>query len=209
MKNNFEWVVPVIVAVVFIVGNILRILNWRNEQVKKAARRVRDFQPPQRTEPAPEANPESATPLVVEPVYPSMFDRPVDLPSRPLGNLEKAMAARQKARAAVLSEDVQKAIRRNRAKAQKKAAAARPVVEEVIVPVVLPASTRQTRGDAPPPPTVVVPEGGPPAATAQAMTNVVADLFKSPDSVARALVLQVIFSPPLCRRGPQAGIRAH
>ena len=45
MKNfNVEWIVPVIVAVVFVVGNIMRILNWKNEQDKKATRRPREFQ---------------------------------------------------------------------------------------------------------------------------------------------------------------------
>jgi hypothetical protein len=204
MKNNFEWVVPVIVATVFIVGNILRILNWKNEQVKKAARRPREIQLPRRTEPAPAS---SETPLTVEPVYSAAVERPVELPSRPLGNLEKAIAARQKARAAVLSEEAQKALRRNRAKVQKKNNASRVVIEEVVLPAVVPASTLPPRDEAPPPATVVVPEGGLPAATGQAMTNLVADLFKSPDSVAKALVLQVIFSPPLCRRGRNAGAR--
>jgi hypothetical protein len=207
MKNNFEWVVPVIVAMVFIVGNILRILNWKNEQTKKVIRRPREIQlPPKRTEPAQTAL-DTAAPLTVETVYPLVLEPTAQLPSRPLGNLEKTIAARQKARAAVLSEDVQKALRRNRAKALKKNNADRVVVEEVVVPVVAAPSTPQARDDMPPPPTVVVPEGGPPAATAQAMSNLVADLFKSPDSVAKALVLQVIFSPPLCKQGRQAGAR--
>ncbi len=49
MKNfNFEWVVPVIVFMVFVIGNIMRILNWKNEQEKKAAKRPREFQIPRR-----------------------------------------------------------------------------------------------------------------------------------------------------------------
>src|SRR5882724_11130357 len=114
MKNNFEWVVPVIVAVVFIVGNILRILNWKNEQDKKITKRPRQFQMPNRTEP-PQAKREAETPLAVEAVYPATLERPLDLQPRPLGNLEAAILARQKPRVTVSPEDVQKALSRNRA----------------------------------------------------------------------------------------------
>ena len=138
MKNNFEWVVPVIVAVVFIVGNILRILNWKNEQDKKTTKRPREFQAPKRVQPI-QPNREAETPLTVQAVYPTAVQRPVEPPPRSLGNLEAAFAARQKPRPVVVPEDVQKALRRNRDKAQKRNNGSRVVVEEVVVPVVVPA----------------------------------------------------------------------
>jgi hypothetical protein len=199
MKNNFEWVVPVIVAVVFIVGNIMRILNWKNEQEKKTVKRPREFQAPKRAQPV-QTGRSAEMPMVVEAVYPSASGRPAELAPRPLGALEAAFASRQKPRAVVLPEDVQKALRRNRAKAQKKTNGSRMVVEEVVLPVVVPTAPRQTRDDVPNVPAVVTPEGGPPGATALAMSDLVTDLFKSPDAVAKAMVLQVIFSPPLCKR---------
>ncbi len=60
---------------------------------------------------------------------------------------------------AALPEEVQRAIRRNRAKAQKKENV-RVVVEEKVVAVLAPATPRQTRDDVPNVPAVVLPEGG-------------------------------------------------
>src|SRR5438552_887162 len=117
--NKFEWVVPVIVAIVFVVGNIMRILNWKNEQDKKAARRPREFQAPRRP-PTAQSSRESDSPVMVEAVFPAS-QRSVDPPPRPLGRLESVQPpVRQRPQSVDLSEEVQRAIRRNRAKSQKK-----------------------------------------------------------------------------------------
>ncbi len=197
--KNFEWVVPVIVFTVFVIGNIMRILNWKNEQEKKAAKRPREFQIPRRpsaVQPARESDP----PLLVEAVFPATVQRSPNQPPRPsrLESLQQE-PPRQRPQLAELPEEVQRAIRRNRAKALKKENV-RAVVQEKIVAVLAPAAPRQTRDDVPNVPAVVLPEGGEPATSALAMSTVVSDLFKSPESVARAMVLQVIFSPPLSRR---------
>jgi len=205
MKNfNIEWVVPVIVAVVFVVGNIMRILNWKNEQDKKTTRRPREFQIPRRP---PTAQPARASdpPLMVEAVFPNTVQR-VDPPPRPLGRLENPQPTpRQRPEQAALPEEVQRAIRRNRAKAQKKPTGPRAVVGPTVLPVVEVLSPRMTRDDEPNVPALVVPEGGQPATSGLAMSSLVADLFKSPELVARAMVLQVIFSPPLSRREGHSG----
>jgi hypothetical protein len=200
MKNfNIEWVVPVIVAVVFVVGNIMRILNWKNEQDKKTTRRPREFQIPRRpqaAQPVRESNP----PLMVEAVFPTTVQR-VDPPPRPLGRLENPQSTpRSRPEQTALPEEVQRAIRRNRAKAQKKVTSARVVIEPTVLPVVEVVSPRMTRDDVPNPPAVVVPEGGQPAISGRAMSSLVTDLFRSPEEVTRAMVLQIIFSPPLSRR---------
>src|SRR5207248_11108879 len=123
IMNKFDWVVPVIVAIVFVVGNIMRILNWKKEQDKKTARRPREFQVPRRTSPA-QATRESEAPVMVEAVFPSAQRSPE--PPRPLGRLESVQpAARQRPQSADLPDEIQRAIRRNRAKAQKKGTNAR------------------------------------------------------------------------------------
>ncbi|HEV8058845.1 MAG TPA: hypothetical protein VGP68_03175 [Gemmataceae bacterium] len=196
--KNFEWVVPVIVFTVFVIGNIMRILNWKNEQERKAAKRPREFQIPRRPS-AVQPTRESEPPMVVEAVFPATVQRPMNQPVRPSRLESLQPSSRQRPQPAALPEEVQRAIRRNRAKAQKKEPI-RAVVEERVVAVVAPATPRQTRDDVPNVPAVVLPEGGEPATSALAMSTVISDLFKSPESVARAMVLQVIFSPPLSRR---------
>ena len=175
--KNFEWVVPVIVGVVFVVGNIMRIINWKNEQEKKAAKRPREFQIPRRI-PSSQPAQDEAPPLMVEAVFPSSVQRSVEPPPRRVGRIETTPPITQPP---FLSEEAQRAIRRNRAKLQKKNNGARTRIEEVIVPVVAIAD-RPPRAEAPNNPAVVVPEGGQPANSALALSSLVADLFKSPEA---------------------------
>ena len=89
MKNfNVEWIVPVIVGVVFVVGNIMRILNWKNEKDKKTTRRPREFQIPKRPPVVQPVRQSEPIPMV-EAVFPATVQR-LDPPPRPLGRLESA-----------------------------------------------------------------------------------------------------------------------
>jgi hypothetical protein len=205
--KNVEWLIPVIVFSVFIVGNILRILNWRNEQDKKAAaRRPRVFQipsPPPRPEP-----PRPPREEAVEPAYAVLPAEPVAVPPRPLGQIERQREGeRLKTRPAVSAEDLQRAIRRNRARTQKRnAARVAEVVVEAVVPVVDQSPTRSLRDEAPPVAPVVAPVVFQPGVLSNTRLDpLITDLFRSPDALAQAMVLQIILSPPLCKRVPGMG----
>ena len=199
MKNfNVEWIVPVIIGVVFVVGNIMRILNWKNEQEKKATKRPREFQIPKRP-PVVQPVRESERPLTVEAVFAPTAQRTVP-PPRPLGRLESATPAqRQRPQPTAQSEEVQRAIRKNRARAQKKQYTFREVVEPVVVPVVEVVNPRENL-DREVPPAPDFPQGGVPSTSGFAMSAFIGDITRSPDGLARAMVLQVIFAPPLSRR---------
>jgi hypothetical protein len=199
MKNfNVEWIVPLIIGVVFVVGNIMRILNWKNEQDKKATKRPREFQIPKRP-PVVQPVRESDRPLTVEAVFAPTAQR-VDPPPRPLGRLQSVPPAqRQRPQLTAQSEEVQKAIRKNRAKAQRKQNNFREVVEPVVIPVVEVVNPRENLDrDVPPPPDF--PQGEVPSTSGFAMSSFIGDLTRSPDGLARAMILQVIFAPPLSRR---------
>jgi hypothetical protein len=199
--RNIEWLVPVIVFSVFIVGNILRILNWKNEQEKKAAtKRPRVFQVPPRqllAEPVRQANLE-----VVETDFEVRPISPVDVPPRPIEQRDTPRSVeRPKTRPTVSSEDLQRAIRRNRAKAQKRTGAARTAEVAVVLPVEVTASTRTLRDEPAPVAPVIFAAAPSPPLSGAGLPPLIGDLFSSPDAVAKAMVLQVIFSPPPSRRG--------
>ncbi len=200
--RNVEWLVPVIVFSVFVVGNILRILNWRNEQEKKtAAIRPRVFQIPPQQRPAEPVRQQNRE--VVETDFEVVPISPVDVPPRPLGQLDVAKPVeRPRTRPTVSSEDLQRAIRRNRAKAQKRTSAGRPAEVAVVLPVEVLTNTRSLRDELPAVVPVVVPAAAAsPPLSGAGLPPLIGDLFSSPDAVAKAMVLQVIFSPPPSRRG--------
>jgi hypothetical protein len=197
--RNFEWVIPVIVFSVFVVGNILRILNWKNEQEKKAAaRRPRVFQVP-----PPSGQPGSEEPMrvVALDVLPANSTRPIDLPPRPLRQIDMPRPmARERPQAPVSAEDLQRALRRNRAKVQRRATSSRVEPElPVVVPIVESVSTRMLRNEPPAQPSGP-PAGVPNLPAGQGMAPLLGDLFNSPETLTKAMVLQMIFSPPLSKQ---------
>jgi hypothetical protein len=201
--KNVEWIVPVIVFSVFVIGQLLRILNWKNEQQKKAERRPRVFQmPPQQRPnmPEPTRRPLSEVVEVVEVATPV---DPMDLAPRPLGQIDAPRPVeRKRQRSGPTPEELQRAIRRNRAKAQKKANALRAAVDvPAVVPVVDPTNTRSLRDE----PVLEIPAlpsfGTAMAPSGPGMSPFLLDLFNSPDALAKAMVLQVIFGPPPSVRG--------
>ncbi|CAN5209397.1 hypothetical protein BH10PLA2_BH10PLA2_05480 [soil metagenome] len=200
--KNVEWIVPVIVFSVFVVGQLLRILNWKNEQQKKAERRPRVFQmPPQQrpSMPEPVRRPVTEVVEVVEVVAPV---EQMEMTPRTLGQIDfPRPVERQRQRPEPTSEELQRAIRRNRAKAQKRNQARAAVEVPIVVPLVDTTNTRSLRDE----PILIVPNA-PLSGTAMAlsgpgMTPFLLDLFNSPDALAKAMVLQVIFGPPPSVRG--------